>query len=115
MEIEVTLFTQKDAEHLSLGKSLLKTITKEDGGSIVGEYDKIFEKLKERFGDKIRAVKIYVDRVEGVRKEFNLEIVPVIEVGVRASKGERRKLKRFSGRIKSDVIFKYIDRLINSN
>jgi len=125
-KIEVILFTHKEAKHLSLGRSLLKTMGKEEKVTICQDYEKMLEDIRKRFGRDISTKKIYVDKVQGVREKYNLDIIPTLQVmilcpGTHAyEEGEDKeedsgKQKRFSGNVDPESIFNYIDNLINDN
>lgn len=117
-KIEVILFTHKDSQHLSLGRSFLKTMGKEESRDICEDYECMFEKLRKEFGEQISSKKIYVDKVKGVREKYQLEIIPTLQIANPGADESRNETpseiqKRFSGNIESEIVFKYIENLIN--
>jgi len=119
-KIEVILFTHKDSSHLSLGRSFLKTIGKEEGKDICEDYECMFDTIRETFGEQVSSKKIYVDKVQGVREKYQLDIIPTLQIANPVT-GESRNedsseiQKRFSGNIDKEIVLKYIEKLIYNN
>ena len=116
-KIEVILFTHKESSHLSLGRSFLKTMGKDEGKDICEDYECMFETIRGEFGELVSSKKIYVDKVQGVREKYQLEIIPTLQIANLVTSESRNEdscdiQKRFSGNIDKEIVLKYIENLI---
>ena len=119
-KVKVTLFTHKHPQHLSLGRSFLKTLGGDrEGADICDEYENMFRELRLKFGERVSSRKIFVDKVKGVREKYELDIIPTLVVtefeDTSPEETKRRALsdRRFSGRVSNDEIFTYIEDIIS--
>lgn len=108
--IEIILFTSKAGQHLSLGRSFMKTMKGNEEEDICQDYAKLLTAIKRKYGAKVHAKKIYVDKVKGARENYGLDVVPVLQVGPLGQESGDG-VRRFSGKLEIETVYSYIDSL----
>jgi hypothetical protein len=117
-QIEIILFTSKEGQHLSLGRSFMKSMNHAEEKDICQDYDSLLVGIKRKYGAKVWAKKIFVDKVKGARESYDLDVVPVLQVGLLGrdkntlEEAGKESMRRYSGKLELDTVCEYIETLL---